>query len=216
MKRILLATITENDQCSSVFANSLANSVRAGFSNDVEILPVFFKSSGNWAMAANQAMTLCWEHELDGLVLINPSVSWHPDSLIDLCKTDKDAASLPVATPQGFDILLGEMARLQEDEKTKEIKVLGTSLDFIYLSQYTLQKLCDSHPTVSYHGQNTKLILQSGDIYASYHTHAEVLSHRLRELGIEQWVYSSHTAHRYDPVEYQGDFASALKEMKDE
>jgi hypothetical protein len=134
---------------------------------------------------------------------------------MDLCTTEKDAASIPVATPQGFEVLLGEMARLQEDPKTGEIKVLGTSLDFIYLSGYAVQKLCESHPTVSYFGQDVKLVLQSGDIYASYHTHAEVLSYRLRELGIEQWV-TRHTAHRHESIKYEGDFASVLQQMKDE
>ena len=215
MKRVLIATITENDQCSAAFTNSLIGSVKVGFSNNVELLPVFFKSLGNWAMAANQALTLCNETKLDGMVLINPNVSWDPENLMDLCTTEKDAASIPVATPQGFEISLGEMARLQEDPKSGEIKILGTSLDFIYLSNYTVQKLCESHPTVSYFGQDTKLVLQSGDIYASYHTHAEVLSYRLRELGIEQWANPQHTAHRHETIKYEGDFATILQQIKD-
>lgn len=216
MKRVLIATITENDQCSASFTNSLVASVRVGISNNVELLPVFFKSLGNWAMAANQAMTLSVENELDGLVLVNPNVSWNAENLMDLCTTDKDAASIPVATSRGFEILFGEMARLQEDPKTGEIKVLSASLDFIYLSKYALETLCESHPTVSYMGQDIKLILQSGDIYSSYHTHAEVLSYRLREAGIEQWVNPHHTSHRNDHIEYNGNFADVLKQMRNE
>jgi len=216
MRRILIATITENDQCSAAFTNSLVASVRVGISNNVELLPVFFKSLGNWAMAANQAMTMTAGNELDGLVLVNPNVSWNAENLMDLCTTDKDAASIPVATPRGFEISFGEMARLQEDPKTGEIKVLSTSLDFIYLSKYALEKLCESHHTVSYLGQDIKLVLQSGDIYSSYHTHAEVLSYRLREAGIEQWVNPLHTAHRNDSIEYNGNFAEVLQQMKDE
>ena len=215
MKRVLLATVTENNQCSVAFTNALVQTVREGPHTQVEILPVFFPSAGNWAMAANQAMTLAWQNELDGLVLVDPNVSWKPESLLQLCATSKDAAAVPIATRNGFNVSLGEIARLQEDEKTGEIKVSSSSLGFFYLSAYALKKLCETHPTVSYQGQDTKLVLQSGDIYASYHTHEEVLAFRLRELGIEIWLDPAHTACRQELVEQQGDFAALLKQLKE-
>jgi hypothetical protein len=215
MKRVLLATITESDQCSTSFTNSLVQSIRVGLSNQTEILPVFFRSLGNWAMAANQAMTVTWAEKLDGLVLVNPCVGWRPESLIELCQTGKDAVALPVSTQAGFNIKLGEVSRLQEDESTGEIKVQGASLSFFYLSSYALNQLAESHPTVSYHGMEIKLILQSGDIYASYHTHEEVLAYRLRELGIEIWVNSRHTVQLQELIESVGDFAQVLKSLKE-
>ena len=214
MKRVLLATITENNQCSVAFTNALTQTVREGLHAQVEVLPIFLQSAGNWAMAANQAMTLAWQNELDGLVLVGPNVSWNPETLLQLCSTDKDVAAVPIATRNGFNVGLGEIARLQEDEKTGEIKVSVASLDFFYLSAYSLGKLCETHPTVSYQGQDAKLILQSGDIYASYHTHEEVLAFRLRELGIEIWLNPAHTAYRQELVEQQGDFAAVLEELK--
>jgi hypothetical protein len=215
MKRVLLATITENGQCSVAFTNALTQSVRMGLQSQMEILPIFLPSLGNWAMAANQAMTLAWQNELDGLVLVDPNTSWKPEDLLELCSTDKDVAALPIATSGGFNVGLGELARLQEDEKTGEIKVSSASLGFFYLSAYALKKLCETHPTVSYLGQDTKLVLQSGDIYASYHTHEEVLAFRLRELGIEIWLNPNFTARRQELVEQQGDLAALLKELKE-
>ena len=215
MKRVLLATITENNQCSVAFTNALIQSVRMGLQSQMEILPVFFPSTGNWAMAANQAMTIAWQNDLDGLVLVDPNVSWNPETLLQLCSTDKDVAAIPIAAGGGFNVGMGEIARLQEDEKTGEIKVSHASLDFFYLSAYALKRLCDTHPTVSYQGQDTKLVLQSGDIYASYHTHEEVLAFRLRELGIEIWLDPNHTAYRQELVEQPGDFAMLLKELKE-
>jgi hypothetical protein len=215
MKRVLLATVTENNQCSVAFTNALVQTVREGLHTEVEVLPIFLQSAGNWAMAANQAMTLAWQNELDGLVLVGPNVSWNPETLLQLCSTDKDAAAVPIATRNGFNVGLGEVARLQEDEKTGEIKVSSASLGFFYLSAYSLRKLCETHPTVSYQGQDAKLILQSGDIYASYHTHEEVLAFRLRELGIEIWLNPAHTACRQELVEQQGDFAALLRNLKE-
>ena len=215
MKSVLLATITENNQCSVAFTNALTQSVRMGLQSQLEILPVFFPSMGNWAMAANQAITITWQNELDGVVFIDPDVAWAPEALLGLCSTDKDAAALPVATSGGFNVGLGEIARLQEDEKTGEIKVSSASLGFFYLSSYALKKLCETHPTVSYRGEETKLVLQSGDIYASYHTHEEVLAFRLRELGIEIWLSSNHTAHKQELIEQRGNFAELLKELRE-
>ena len=215
MRRVLLATITESDQCSTAFTSSLAQTIRVGFSTQVEVLPVFFRSLGNWAMAANQAITLAWEEKLDGLVLVGPNIGWKAESLLELCGTDKDAAALPVVTQAGFNVTLGEIARLQEDEKSGEIKVQMASLGFFYLSAYALEQLAESHPTVSYYGRDTKLVLQSGDIYSRFHTHEEVMTYRLTELGIEIWLNPENTVRTVEMTESQGDFAASLKALKE-
>ncbi len=62
---------------------------------------------------------------------------------------------------------------------------------------------------------DTKLILQSGDIYSSYHTHEEVLAYRLRELGIETWVNSRHTVQSQELINCAGDFAQVLKSLRE-
>ena len=212
MKRVFLAVITEGDQCVAPFCSSLVQSVKVGLANDIEFFPVFMPANGNWSMAFNQLATITWNEKLDGFVCISPRVSWSAESLLELVTTDKDAVAIPVATRDGFSVALGEIARLQEDGN--EIKVQGASLDFLYLSSYALDRLCQTHPFVDYKGAQVKLILQSGDIYAAYFDPADILVYRLREQGIEVWLNYKHTAHRQDAVEYRNNFEQILKDMK--
>ena len=214
LKRILLATITENNQCSVAFTPSLVSTLRFLGNTQIEAIPIFIPALGNWAMAANQAITAAWANNLDGLVILNPNVGWAPEAFAALCATDKDAVAIPVATQGGFDVTFGEIARLQEDEATSEVKVARASLDFFYLSFYAIGQLAEAHPTVFYRGEETKLVLQSGDIYSSYHTHDEVLAFRLRELGIEVWLNPAHTASLHENLGSTGNFATALAELK--
>jgi hypothetical protein len=212
MKRILLAVITEGDVCLSPFCSSLAQSIKVGLANDIELFPVFFPADGNWSMAFNQAVTLAWTEKLDGFMCVSPRVSWDAESLMELISTQHDAVALPVATRNGFQVELGEIARLQEDGAT--IKVQGASLDFIYLSPYALDRLCETHPFVNYKGSQIKLILQSGDIYASYFDPSDILAYRLREQSIELWVNYKHSAHRQDAIEYTASFEQILTDLK--
>ena len=214
MKRILLAVITEGDQCVAPFCSSLVQSVRVGLANGIEFLPVFFPANGNWSMGFNQGVTLAWQEKLDGFLCVSPRVSWQPESLLELISTKQDAVAMPVATKGGFEVQLGEVARLQDDPKSGEIKVLGASLDLIYLSPYAISQLCTTHPTVSYRNQEVKLIIQSGDIYSSYFDPSDILAYRLREQGIELWVSSRHTAQRQDAVEYSANFEEVLGNLK--
>jgi hypothetical protein len=214
MKRILLAVITEGDICSSSFCVSLAQTAKVGLSAGIEFFPVALPANGNWSMGFNQGVTLAWQEKLDGFLCISPRVSWKPESLLELVSTDKDATAMPVATKGGFEVQLGEIARLQGDAESGEVKVLGASLDLIYLSPYAVGRLCETHPTVSYRGSDIKLILQSGDIYNAYFDPADILAYRLREQGIELWVSSRHTAHRQDAVEYSANFEEVLGNMK--
>ena len=214
MKRILLVVITEGDVTLAPFCSSLVQSVKTGLANNIELFPVFLPANGNWSMAFNQGVTIAWEQKLDGFLCVSPRVSWLPESLLELATTNKDAVAMPVATKGGFEVSLGEVARLQEDEATGEVKVQGASLDFIYLSPYALGRLCETHPTVTYKNQDIKLVLQSGDIYNAYFDPADILAYRLREQGIEVWVSSQHTAYRQDAVEYTANFQEVLSNLK--
>jgi len=212
MKRILLAVITEGDHCVAPFCSSLVQSTKLGLANDIELFPVFFDANGNWSMAFNQAVTLAWREKLDGFLCINPRVKWDAESLLALVSSDKDAVTLPVATRSGFQIKLGEIARLQDNGE--EIKVQNASLDFLYLSAYAIDCLCKTHHLISYKGSEVKLILQSGDIYAAYFDPSEILTHHLRENGIEIMVSYKHTAYRQDLIEYSNSFNEVLSQLK--
>jgi hypothetical protein len=214
MKRILLAVITEGDLCVAPFCSSLVQSVKVALANDVELFPVFFPADGNWSMGFNQAVTLAWQEKLDGFLCINPRVSWSAESLLALISTGHDAVALPVATRNGFQVQLGEIARLQDDSAA--IKVQGASLDFTYLSPYALDRLCQTHPFIDYKGTQTKLILQSGDIYTAYFDPSDILAYRLREQGIELWVNYKHSAHRQDAIEYSTNFEEILTNLKEQ
>lgn len=214
MKRILIAVITEADICSASFCISLTQTVKEGLQAELNFIPVFFPTNGNWSMAFNQAVTLAWAEKLDGFLCINPRVSWKSESLLDLVNSNKDSVAMPVAIRGGFEIKLGEIARLQEDEESGEIKVLGASLDLIYLSPYAIERLCETHPEISYRGADVKLILQHGDIYNAYFDPSDILAYRLKEQGIETWVSAKHTAHRQDSIEYSNNFDEVLTRLK--
>jgi hypothetical protein len=214
MKRILLAVITEGDICLSPFCSSLVQSIKVCLANDIEIFPVFFPSDGNWSMAFNQGATVAWTEKLDGFLCIHPRVRWDAESLLALVNSDNDAVTLPVATRNGFEIRMGEIARLQDNGK--ELKVQDASLDFLYLSPYAIDRLCQTHSFVSYRGSQVKLILQSGDIYSSYLHPSEILAYRLREAGIEVQVNYKHSAYRSDFIEHVASFEQVLTDLKEQ
>jgi hypothetical protein len=214
MKRILLAVITEGDLCVAPFCVSLVQSVKVALANDIELFPVFFPTDGNWSMAFNQAVTLAWQEKLDGFLCVSPRVSWSAEGLLALINCEKDAVATPVATRNGFQVQLGEIARLQDDGAA--VKVQGASLDFIYLSPYALDRLCQTHPFVDYKGNQVKLILQSGDIYAAYFDPSDILAYRLREQSIELWVCYKHSAYRSDSIEYSSNFEEILMNLKEQ
>ena len=214
MKRILLAVITEGDLCVAPFCVSLVQSVKVALANDIELFPVFFPADGNWSMGFNQAVTLAWQEKLDGFLCVSPRVSWSAESLLALVSTEHDTVALPVATRNGFQVQLGEIARLQDDGAA--VKVQGASLDFVYLSPYAIGRLCQTHPFVDYKGNQVKLILQSGDIYAAYFDPSDILAYRLREQSIEIWVCYKHSAYRSDSIEYKATFEEILTNLKEQ
>jgi hypothetical protein len=122
MKRILLAIVTEADTCSASFCVSLAQTTKIGLSAGIEFFPVVFPSNGNWSMAFNQGVTLAWGEKLDGFLCVSPRVSWVPETILELVNSSKDAVAMPVATRNGFEIQLGEVAVCRKTPSPARLK----------------------------------------------------------------------------------------------
>jgi hypothetical protein len=166
-------------------------------------------------MAANQVLTWFSASGLDGIVFIDPYVRWEPEVFFDLCATDKDAIGVPLAIKTGFELELGDISTLQEDDKTGEIVVRSTSLGFFFLSSHAVKRLANTHHLIHYMGENVKLILQSGDIYSDYCTCDKVISQRLLELGIYTWVNPNHTVYLEEVSDCSHNFLFSLNNMKE-
>lgn len=216
MKQVVLATVVENEQVGMHYCMSLAISKYQAFFKNVEISPLLITSNGNTIMARNQALTWAWENEVDGIIFVDPQMSWEPEDLFALIASDKDAVCLPVATKIGFQLELGEISRLQTDEATGEFKILGSNLEFFYLSKAVLTKLAQSHPVVSYMGAEVKLIIQGADIYSQFFSDGQILTYRLNEAGYELWINPNHTVYKYESSVSSVTFADALKAAKNQ
>lgn len=213
LPRFLIATATYDGRCDMFYVNSLCESAKALLSHGVILAQGIYKSEDGPMMAINRAFTDAFNGDFDGLVLISPETSWEPQALFDLINSDKDCVGLPVCSDGGFKVALGDLSRLQKDEQTGEIKVLSASTNFLYLSRYAVKELCSTHPTIQYLGKDTRLILQSGDIFGAYVSLDEILRTRLLELNIEVWLNPNHTIPVKNSVMSTGDFAQALSEL---
>ena len=212
----IVGVVTDSGQCDMFFAQALAESVKVGFAQNIVITPVFLRSTGNAMMRYNQLITMAWKEGVDDLLFVAPDCYWQPQAMVDLIHSSKDVVALPVATSTGFQVQMGELPRLQTDEKSGEIKVLWAGMSFFRLSKDTLKKLCETHPTIEYGGEEVKLVIQNGDIYGGFASPAEVLVYRLKEAGFEIWLNPKHTVNTVTTQPVEADFAAALKEAKGE
>lgn len=189
MSAYFIATNALFNQCSSLYCISLANSV-GEFAREggPELVPVLFDGYGNNAMAFNQVITWAQKNEVDGLFFIGPNVGWEPEALKTIISSDKDALAAPIYYNNQYLLGLGELSRLETDEESGEIKVRNASLDFFFLRKSAIEALCEGHPTVTFNGEEVKMILQSGDIYTSYASNEDTLAFRLQEAGFQVWV----------------------------
>lgn len=213
-RRVMLATVTPDDRCDMFYVHSLCESAKALLANNIALAQTLYGTTDGAAMAYNQAITDAWRNEFDGLVIVSPDVAWEPQALYDAISTGKDCVALPVAGPEGFKVGLGEIARLQRDEKTGEIKVLSASLDFLYLSAKTLKELCDTNPSINLPRQGTdvKAVIQGGDCGGALQDEWQVLHSKLVDIPVEIWLNPKHSVVSRAKVPFAADFSQVLKE----
>ena len=214
MRNILIVTATPDENVSAYYTNSLTQSVKISESNNVNLAPVFFRE-GSDHMVINLGITFAYDEKLDGLVFINREVSWNPENLMDLCGTEKEAAAIPVFDGHIFSLEIGEVARLEEDETSGEIKVQSASTDFFYLSSTAISKLCESHPSINYGGRSVKAIMQGAESFNQYFTTADLLAYRLTEAGFGLWVNPLHSAHKAVRTLQTPSFNEVLSKLKE-
>lgn len=212
-KRYVIATFLNDSKCDMFYTSSLCESAKSFTVNNIAIIPTIINAVNGKVMAFNQAITFAWKEKVNGIVFISPDAVWSPQALFAIVNSDKDCVSLPVMTANGIDIQLGEISRLQRDDKTEEIKVPYASLDFMYLSAYSIGELCDTHQSIEYEGQDVKLVLQTGDIFTGYYNESQILKSRLSELNIETWVNPNHTIPTRQIQVYTNDFSTILSNL---
>jgi len=211
-RQILVGVVSHTGTTDIWFCQALVESVKLCLSHNIILIPVLVRSQGNATMNYNLLLTIAWREKMDGLLLLSPEVNWDPSALLEVVQSSKDVLVLPVFGQQGFQVQLGEIPRLQTDEVTGEIKVLGAGLGFFRLSKKVLETLCETHSSIDFEGQDVKLILQHGDIYGGFAFDAEILTHRLNEAGYEIWMNPKHSVNTMTTQLMGGDFAAALKE----
>lgn len=212
-KRYVIATFLNDSKCDMFYTSSLCESAKSFTANNIALIPTIINAVNGKVMAFNQAITLAWKEKVDGIVFISPDAVWTPQTLFTIVSSDKDCVAFPVMTANGIDIQLGEIPRLQQDDKTKEIKVPYASLDFLYLSSYSIHELCNTHQSIEYEGQDVKLVLQTGDIFTGYYNEGQILKSRLSELNIETWVNPNHTISTRQIQTYTNDFSTILSDL---
>lgn len=210
LPRFLVATIAHDGRCDMFYVNSLCESAKALLSHGIILAQVIYTAEDSIMMATNRAITDAFNGEFDGLILVSPNVSWEPQALFDLINSDKDCVGLPVCTNTGFKVALGDPSRIHKDEQTGEVRVVGVTTDFLYLSGYAIKELCSTHPTIKYLGVDVKLVLQSGDIFNAYLTVDEILNSRISELNMEPWLNINHVVSSRNTTLSTGDFVQAL------
>ena len=211
-RQILVGVVSHTGTTDIWFCQALVESVKLCLSHNIILTPVLLRSQGNAAMNYNLLLTLAWREKMDGLLLLSSEVNWQPQALLDVVQSSKDILALPVFGPQGFQVQLGEIPRLQTDEVTGEIKVPGAGLGFFRLNKKALTALCETHSSVDFEGQDVKVVLQHGDIYGAFASDHDILVYRLKEAGFELWLNPNHSVNTVTTQLIGGDFAAALKE----
>jgi hypothetical protein len=216
LRRTIIGVVTDTGAVDMFFAQALSESIKLAITQQVLLVPVFLRSLGNATMCFNRLITLAWREGADDLVFVSPNCYWQPTALLEAVFSTKDVLALPVSSSGGFRVHLGELPRLQTDEKTGEIKVLSSSIEFLRISKTAITKLCETHPTIDFEGEELKLVLQHGDVYGAFATDSEVLTYRLKEAGFEVWLNPQHTVNTVFPQPVEASFEKTLKDLKGE
>ena len=213
-KRYIVATLLDDTTCEMSYTHSLCESTKALLANQIVLIPMLIHCVDGKVMGFNQSLTVAWKEKVDGIVFIDKNSNWDVQALYDIISSDKDCVALPVSTPNGFNIQLGEISRLQRDNNTGEIKVPFASLEFMYLSSYSINELCTTHQSIDYNGQDIKLVLQTGDIFTGYYNESQILNSRLSDINVETWVNPNHSIMTTYKQPIQSDFGSLLSALE--
>lgn len=213
-KRYIVVTFLDDATCDMSYTHSLCESAKTFLANQIVLIPMLIHSVDGKVMAFNESITLAWKEKVDGIVYINKDSAWDAQALYDIITSDKDCVALPVCLPQGFSVELGEIPRLQRDKNTGEIKVRFASMDFMYLSSYTINELCSTHQSINYNNKDVKLVLQTGDIFTGYYNESQILNSRLSEINIETWLNPNHSIITNNKQTVYNNFASLLDDLE--
>ena len=214
-RKVMIGTPCYDGRLDVWYVNSLMNTVKKSFENNVIIKPIWVSFDALLQKARNDTIHLALSDDVDDLIWIDSDIEWDPDWIFQLLNYDVDVVggTYPKKGDKEEYVarLLDSPAEVDPVTGLMEVKGLGTG--FMRWSRKAIQYLWDTSEMYI----ETKDNLERRFVFDVVLNHNFLISedihacNRLREGGFKIYLDPKMTCNHTGPKKWQGDFYQYYK-----
>lgn len=209
-KTVLIGTPSLDGKLDAWYVNSLVDTIRLAMVNNVFIKPIFLAYESILPMARNEIFKVAYDNKFDHLIFIDSDVAWDPATLMEVIHSDKPVVGVPYPlkneNPGNYNISLGDVTNMVQDEKTGYIKVINHGTGFLKIDREVIEALWNSNVLLEFRDKQLKYICEYQGLYTAFVGEDIVLCNKIRDLGYDIWVNPKTTCLHVGNKIYSGNY----------
>jgi hypothetical protein len=210
---VYVLTHTKDGNVRSLYANSLATTIRYCMLNGVKVVPMFISHVDNVAMAKNELLANLTEADYHCAVFIDPDIGWDPVAFFNVVNSVEHVVAIPTVKKMLNNVIFDldmDVTAIESNENGL-IKVNHTSSAFIKISKTVVTQLLDSSISVTNStGNEIKNVFECTVKDGKFFNESIMLCNKVKEMGYFIWVNPTSTCAQMAHNLYAVDFATAL------
>lgn len=217
-KTVLIGTPSLDGKLDAWYVNSLVDTIRIAMANNVFVKPIFLAYESILPMARNEIFKLAYEGEYDHLIFIDADVAWEPLALLEVIHTDKPVVGIPYPlkgeNPGHYNISLGNLKDIVQDEKTGYVKVLNHGTGFLKIDKVVIKALWESSISLEFREKQLKYICEYQAQNSIFVGEDVALCNKITNLGFDIWTNPKTTCLHVGNKIYTGYYQGYLETIK--
>jgi hypothetical protein len=210
---VYVLTYTKDGNVRSLYANSLATTIRYCMLNGVKVVPMFISHIDNVAMAKNELLSNLTEADYHCAVFIDPDIGWDPVAFFNVISSEEHVVGLPTVKKMLNNVIFDldmDVTAIESNENGL-VKVNHTSSAFLKISKTVVTQLLDSSISVTNNtGNEIKNVFECAIKDGKFFNESIMLCNKVKEMGYFIWVNPTSTCAQMAHNLYAVDFATAL------
>lgn len=213
LRVVILATHCPSNSVETLYAHSLADTIKRCLFNGITIMPLFINDTPSAIVAKNELLAIANGQDYESIVFVDHNIAWDPQSFLTIVNSTHDAAVLPVTKKLGsgmvFDLDIGETPAVQDDNGYIKVSYASTSL--FKLSNKLVAELSDSSLSITNPtGNEVKNVFDIDTKNGQFVNESRVLCNKIQDLGYDIWLNPVSTCANIADNVYALDFAQSL------
>lgn len=216
MKTVIIGTPSHDGKIDVNFANSLAESIKLGLQNKINIVPIYISYDALVQRARNDIVKIAIENKniVSKVIFIDSDTSWNPEDLIEIIEAKENVLGYPVRKKNlQEEIYNVKILNFSSENIKDKMSVDSIGTGFLAIDIETLENIWNNSEK---YDETNRMVFEVKIIAGKLYSEDTYFCQKLKNLGYEIILDTTKIINHHEgSVNFVGNFKEFLKKLNE-